>query len=110
MTSICELAHLASDVEHVGGGFFAGAAGDAAVGVEDGAVARDERGVREVGAARAGASPERADAHRGSDVVDDDGVTDDDAHERLVLGREAERVGEAADDAFDAARPASRRS
>ena len=48
-----QLAHLASDVEHVRGGLFAGTTGDPAVRVEDGAVARDEDGVGEVGTARA---------------------------------------------------------
>ena len=57
---------------------------------------------RSAAAATPGATcPERADAHRGRDVLDDDRVADDDAHERLVLGREAERIGEASDDAFD---------
>ena len=73
-----ELAHLAANVEHVRRRLLAGAAGDAAVGVEHGAVDRDDRDV----------AVECTDGHRRRDVVDDDGVIADDGHhQHLVLGR-----------------------
>ena len=82
-----QLARLALAVDHPGRDLVALPARDAAVGVQHGAVERHERRARR---------PPRAGARALAAVAHDDGVADERAHERLVLRREAQRVGQAA--------------
>jgi hypothetical protein len=87
-----ELADLALLLEDAGGESVAGAAGDAAVAVEHGAVERHQLAVETMS----------ADAARVVGITNQEGVAHQSAHDALVLGGEAHMVDHEPEDALDA--------